>query len=173
MNKQYLEMARFTKPQGLKGDLRAQIFCDSPEILEDFEQFYLGKDKTPLTVSLKEMRKGFVVLQIEDIDNVVSAQQLVGEILYIKRSDYKLPKNTWFVRDLIGLQVVDADSGEVYGNVQEILQNAPKDVYIIKTPPPHKRGRQLMFPSIPEVLIDTNITEGVIKIRPLEGLFDG
>ena len=86
----------------------------------------------------------------------------------MNRNDYELSDNTWFIADLIGLDVVDADSGKHYGNVVEILQNAPKDVYVIKTPD----FKTLMFPSIPEVLIDTDITEGVIKIRPLEGLFE-
>jgi 16S rRNA processing protein RimM len=167
-NKNYLEIARLTKPQGLRGALRAQILCDSPEILRKFEGFYLGEEKSFIKVWLNEIRKGFVILTVEDIDNIVAAENLVGEILYIDREDYQLPENTWFIRDLIGLEVVDADSGEIYGKVQEILQSAPKDVYVIKS----EDGRQLLFPAIPEVLINVDITSGIIKIRPLEGLFD-
>ena len=166
--KKYIEIAKLTKTQGLKGDLRAQIYCDSPDAFENFTQFYLGEAKTPVEVRLREIRKGFVVLCLEDIDNVVAAENLVGEFLFIDRAQYELPPDTWFICDLIGLDVIDADSGKVYGKVTEILQNAPKDVYVIKTPD----FKTLMFPSIPEVLIDTDITNGVIKIRPLEGLFD-
>lgn len=166
--KKYLEIARFTKTQGLKGELRAQTFCDSPEMLEDFDCFYIGKDKNPLEVSVRNIRKGFAVLKIEDINTVGEAEVFVGETLYINRDDCPLPEGSYFIQDLIGLNVINADSGEVYGTVEEILQNAPKDVYVVKSP----SGRQLLFPSIPEVLIDIDITEGVIKIRPLEGLFD-
>jgi len=164
----YIEIAKLTKPQGLRGGLRAQLYCDSPEIFTNFKKLFIGKEKTPIKVTLSEIRKGFVILTLEDIDNIVAAENLVGEILYILREDYKLPPNTWFIGDIIGLQVIDADSGEVYGKVVEILQNAPKDVYVVKTPD----NKQVLFPSIPEVLIDTDITAGVIKIRPLEGLFD-
>jgi 16S rRNA processing protein RimM len=89
-------------------------------------------------------------------------------MLYIDCEDYPLPENTWFIKDIIGLKVINADSGEVYGKVEEILQSAPKDVYVVKA----ENGRQLLFPAIPEVLIETDITEGIIKIRPLEGLFN-
>ncbi|MCL1866515.1 MAG: PRC-barrel domain-containing protein, partial [Oscillospiraceae bacterium] len=93
---------------------------------------------------------------------------LVGEFLYVLREDFHLPDNTWFISDLIGLTVEDTDSGEVYGKVEEILQNAPKDVYVVRTPD----GGSLLFPSVPEVLTDVDINAGIIKIRPLNGLFD-
>jgi len=168
----YIKIAQFTKPQGLKGELRAKIFCDSPEVLESFKNYFIGNDsnetKKPIEITLKSVRKGFVVVKIYGVDDADNAEVFVGQSLYVKREDFSLPENTWFIADLIGLKVVNVDTGELYGTVEEILQNAPKDVYVIKTP----GSKKLMFPSIPEVLIDTNITEGVIKIRPLEGLFD-
>ncbi|MCL1881359.1 MAG: ribosome maturation factor RimM [Oscillospiraceae bacterium] len=169
--KKYIEVAKFTKPQGLKGELRASLYCDSPEVLEKFQdRLFIGKEKKPIEITLRNVRKGFVVVKIFGIDDINNAEVFVGESLYIDRNDYILPENTWFIADLIGLKVVDVDSGVEYGVIQEILQNAPKDVYVIKT----KSGRTLMFPSIPEVLIDTDINAGVIKIRPsvIEGLFD-
>jgi 16S rRNA processing protein RimM len=166
--KKYLEIAKLTKPQGLKGDLRAQIYCDSPDILDNFETFYLGDDKAPVQAQLKEIRKGFVVLRVDGVHSIEKAEQYAGKMLFIDRDDYELEEDSWFICDLIGLDVIDADSGKLYGKVIEILQNAPKDVYVIKTPD----LKTLMFPSIPEVLISVNITERVIKIRPLEGLFD-
>jgi len=164
----YIEIAKFTKPQGLRGGIRAVALCDYPEMLEEFDSFYLGADKTPVKIWLNQVRKGFVVLTVEDIDSVVAAENLVGEYLYVLREGFPLEKDSWFIADLIGLDVVDADTGTVYGKVAEILQNAPKDVYVVQTPD----RKQVLFPSIPEVLIDVDITEGVIKIKPLEGLFD-
>jgi 16S rRNA processing protein RimM len=166
--KKYIEIAKFTKTQGLKGDIRARTYCDSPEILETFKEFYIGENKTPIGVTLVTIRKGFVILRLENIDNPIAAGNFIGEMLYVNRDELHIPENSWLIRDLIGLEVIDADSAKVYGKVHEILQNAPKDVYVIKTP----QEKQLMFPSIPEVLIDVDITAGIIKIRPLEGLFD-
>ncbi|MDR0197924.1 MAG: ribosome maturation factor RimM [Oscillospiraceae bacterium] len=163
-----MKIAQFTKTQGLKGELRAKSFCDSPDVLGRFECFYLGESKIPVKASLSEIRKGFVVLRVDGINGIDEAQKLVGQTIFIDRRDYELPENTWFISDLIGLEVTDADSGRVYGKVDEILQNAPKDVYSVRTP----EGRQLLFPSIPEVLIDIDITAGKIIIRPLPGLFD-
>lgn len=166
--KNFLEIARFTKPQGLKGELRAQIFCDSPDVLLNFDGFYIGEKKSFIKIKVNEIRKGFVVIKVEGIDNINQAEEFIGETLYINRNDYRLPEDTWFIKDIIGSEVADADSGEVYGSVEDILQSAPKDVYVIKS----SSGRRLLFPAIPEVLIDVDITKRIIKIRPLEGLFD-
>ena len=49
----------------------------------------------------------------------------------------------------------------------EDTESGPTDVYLIKG----KRG-ELMFPAIPEVLINVDIQNEKIEIRPLKGLFD-
>ncbi|MCL1831543.1 MAG: ribosome maturation factor RimM [Oscillospiraceae bacterium] len=168
-DKSWLEIAKFTKTQGLKGELRAQLYCDSPEIIQEYaDRLFIGEPKRLVEVRLTSVRKGFAVMKIAGIDDIGNAEVFIGESLYVDKAEYTLPENTWFIADLIGLKVIDADSGVEYGVVDNILQNAPKDVYVVRA----KSGRQLLFPSIPEVLIDTDIDNGIIKIRPLEGLFD-
>jgi len=164
----FLEIAEFTKTQGLKGEIRAKTFCDSPEIIGNFTRFFIGESKTPLKLHLAEIRKGFVILKPDGVDSIAEAEKLIGQTVYIDRNDYELPEDVWFIGDLIGLTVTDADTGRVYGKVEEILQNAPKDVYVVKT----ESGKQLLFPAIPEVLLNVDIPAGIITIRPSEGLFE-
>ena len=152
MKKRYLEAAKLTKTVGLKGEMRAKVLCDDCGLLTDFD-LYLGKDMCKL--------------KIEGVDTVEKAQPLVGSTLYLDREDAELPEDTWFIADVLGLPVYDIDTGELYGEVKEIMQNGPTDVYLIKG----KRG-ELMFPAIPEVLINVDIQNEKIEIRPLKGLFD-
>ncbi|MBQ8614854.1 MAG: 16S rRNA processing protein RimM [Ruminiclostridium sp.] len=169
MRKQYLEMGKITKTQGLKGEVRMQYYCDSPDELEEFNVLYMGKEKTEVELEKSRYLKSDVaVIKIKGIDTPEAAQKLIGKMLYINRDDVELPEDVWFIQDIIGLEVIDADDGTVYGKVDEIYQNGSADVYSIKTPD----GKNLMFPAIPEVLISTDIDEGKITIRPLEGLFD-
>lgn len=168
MKKRYLEAARLTKTVGLKGELRAQVLCDSVDVLTDFE-LYMGKEHNRVAViSAVPVNDNMCKLKIEGVNTVEAAQKLVGQILYLDREDAELPEDSYFIADLIGLPVYDADSGRLYGKVREILQNGPTDVYLIKT----EEGKELMFPSIPEVLLNVDIENGKIEIRPLKGLFD-
>ena len=169
MRKQYLEMGKITKTQGLKGEVRMQYYCDSPDLVEEFDTLYMGKEKTEVELEKSRYLKSDVaVIKIKGIDTPEAAQKLIGKMLYIDRDDVELPEDVWFIQDIIGLEVIDADDGTVYGKVDEIYQNGSADVYSVKTPD----GKNLMFPAIPEVLISTDIDEGKITIRPLEGLFD-
>lgn len=81
---------------------------------------------------------------------------------------WNCPEGVNFIQDLIGLEVRDADTGKVYGKVTDIYQHGAADVYELKTPD----GKELMFPAIPEVLLEKNIDDGYLVIRPLDGLFD-
>lgn len=169
MRKQYLEMGKITKTQGLKGEVRMQYYCDSPDMLEEFDILYMGKEKAEVEIEKSRYLKSDVaVIKIKGIDTPEDAQKLIGKILYLNRDDVELPEDVWFIQDIIGLEVVDADDGTVYGKVDEIYQNGGADVYSIKT----SDGKQLMFPAIPEVLINTDVDNGKIEIRPLDGLFD-
>lgn len=169
MKKKYLEIGKITKLQGLKGEVRVQYYCDEPEMLCDFETLYLGKDRSPVEPQrCRYLKNDVAVLKLKGVDSPEAAEKLIGKMLYFDRDDIDLPEDTWFIQDVIGLDVYDADSGKCYGKVDDIYQNGTADVYSIKTP----SGGQLMFPAIPEVLIETDIEGGRITIRPLEGLFD-
>lgn len=168
MKKRYLEAARITKTVGLKGDMRAKVLCDSADILTDFD-LYLGREHSAVRVtSAVPVSIDMCKLRIEGIDSVEKAQKLVGQTLYIDREDAELPEDTWFIADIIGLSVYDADDGRCYGKVKDILQNGPTDVYLLKG----TDGRELMFPAIPEVLLKVDVDGERIEIRPLKGLFE-
>lgn len=169
MKQQFLEAGRITKLQGLKGELRMQYYCDGPERLDGLKTLYLDKGKTPVGLTASRYLKSDVtVIKLEGIDTPVDAQKLIGRTLYLNRNDLELSEDEWFIADLIGLSVVDADNGRVYGKIDEIYQNGSTDVYSLRTPD----GKQYLFPAIPEVLLETDLDGGKIVIRPLPNLFE-
>lgn len=169
MKKQFLEMGKITKLQGLKGEVRMQYYCDSPDVLEEFETLYLDKGKTAVQLeNVRYLKSDVAVIKLEGVNTPEVAQKLIGKTLYMNREDVELPEDVWFIQDIIGLSVEDIDSGRLYGKVDEIYQNGGADVYSIRTP----EAKQLMFPAIPEVLIKTDIDGGKLFIRPLPNLFE-
>ena len=83
------------------------------------------------------------------------------------RDDLELDEDTYFIQDLIGLEVSDADSGKVYGKIADVMQTGANDVYVIKGD-----DREYLVPAIADVVVSTDIDGGTMTIRPLEGLFD-
>ena len=151
MKKQFLEIGKIVATQGIRGEVRVQYYCDSAEVLCDFDTLYLDKGKTAMEVTRAFPHKNVVVMKFQGIDKIEQAQPLM-----------------YFIQDIIGLTVKDADTGEIYGKITDVYQNGASDVYSIKK----DNGRELMFPCIDEVVLNTDIDAGEMIIRPLPGLFD-
>lgn len=166
--KKYLEIAKIVAAQGIHGEIRCQYYCDGPEVLCGFETLYLGSEKERIRVIRAFPHKNVVVMRIDGIDSIEDTKPLIGKILYIDRANAELPPDTYFIQDIIGLEVKDVDSGEVYGKVSEVYQNGASDVYSIKK----DDGRELMFPCIDEVVKSIDTENGIIMIKPLAGLFE-
>ena len=168
MIKDYLEIGKITSTHGIKGEMRFQPWCDSPEFLTKFKTLYFDK-KGERAVKIKARPNGeMAILKIEGIDTVEEAAKLRDKILYMKRADAKLPDGQYFIQELIGCSVYDADDeGLCYGVLSDVSQTGANDVWHIE-----KDGKEYLIPAIPPVVISTDVAEGIIKIRPLRGIFD-
>ena len=79
-----------------------------------------------------------------------------------------LDDREFFIKDLIGLRVTDADTGKEYGTLREVLATGANDVYRIVD----ESGTERLVPAIADCILSTDIEGGVMTIRPLKGLFD-
>ncbi|MCH5193977.1 MAG: 16S rRNA processing protein RimM [Oscillospiraceae bacterium] len=168
MQKRYLEIGKIVAVQGLKGEVRVEPWCDSGDFLCEFDTLYFDKGEKKLEIVRSRVQKNIVIMKIKDIDTVEQAQNVRNKILYMDREDVELEEGAYFVQDLIGLSVIDADSGADYGKLCQVSPTGANDVYHIKD----ADGRIRLIPAIPDVVLETNITDGIMKIHVLEGLFD-
>ncbi len=166
-NMDLIETGKIVSTHGIAGELRMEAWADSLDAMLKYKTFYL-EDKAPLKVERARVHRGAVNLKISGIDSIDEAMPLIGRVVYIDRASLKLPKGSYLVRDLMGVTVTDVDSGEVYGDIIQVQATGANDVYHVKA----KDGRLLLVPAIPHVVINVDIEGKIMKIRPLEGLFD-
>ena len=112
--------------------------------------------------------KTIALVKLEGIDTVEQAAALRGEMLYLDRGDLKLDKGQYFICDLIGLAVVDDDTGEVYGECTDVSHTGANDVYHMRT----AAGDEVLIPAIPSVIRKIDVDGGEMRIYPMLGLFD-
>ncbi len=168
MKKRFLEAGKIVGTHGIRGELRVQSWCDSPEVLCALSTLY-GKDGAErYAVKGARVHKTLVLMTLADVDTVEQADALRGKVLYLDRGDLNLPEDTYFIQDLVGLAVEDADSGLCYGTLTEVLETGANDVYEITD----EGGKKTLIPAIPTVIVSIDIDVGVMRIKPLEGLFD-
>jgi len=166
--KDYLEIGKIVTVHGLRGDVKVQPWCDSPEFLCAFPVLYLGKEKKEVEVLDARVQKNMAILRLDGYETVEQAETLRNQMLYLHREDVELEEGTYFVQDLIGLGVLDADSGVSYGTLKDVLQTGANDVYVVQP----EGGKEVLIPAIPDVVVETDLEAGCMKIRPLEGLLD-
>ncbi len=166
MKKKYIEAGRIVGTHGLRGEVRIDPWCDSAEFLCGFKKLYDAQGEL-LKVKRARVHKNIAVVQLEGTDTVEQADALRGRIVFIDRNDARLPEGVNFIQDLIGLRVEDADSGTFYGEVTDVLKTGANDVYQVSMD-----GRDYLVPVIPDVVVEKDIDGGVIKIRPIKGIFD-
>lgn len=166
MKKEYLEAGKIVTTHGIRGEVKIMPYTDTPELLCEFDRLFIGKDKAELYIERARVAKNMVIAKIEGIDTVEAAEKYRNKVLFMHRDDLELDEDTYFIQDLIDMEVRDADSGFVYGKITDVLQNGANDVYVIKG------DREYLVPAIPDVVISTDIDSNIMRIRPLDGLFD-
>lgn len=167
MQKKFLEVGEVVTSHALTGEVRIYPWCDSPDFLTEFEFLYLESGKVKLKVENARVQKNVVVIKFDGYNSVEDAVKLRKKVVYIDRNDVPLDDGVYFVQDIIGLEVIDANSGVLYGKITNVTQTGANDVYHIT-----KNGKVVLIPAIPDVIVETDIEGGLMKIVPLNGLFE-
>ena len=167
MKKEYLEAGKIVTTHGIRGEVKIMPYTDTPDLLAEFDRLFIGKNKDEVIITRSRVFKNTVIAKIEGIDTPESAEKLRNKILYMHRDDLELDDDTYFIQDLIGIEVRDADTDEVYGTIADVMQTGANDVYVIKG-----EKREYLVPAIADVVVSTDIDSNIMTIRPLDGLFD-
>ncbi|MBR4033301.1 MAG: 16S rRNA processing protein RimM [Clostridia bacterium] len=164
----YLECGKIINTHGIKGAVKLESWCDSPETLADLEYIYLksGNGFEKRRVISVTVMKRHVMTYIEGITDIDTAAAMKETVVYADRDDIPLDEGDYFISDLIGLPVFDVDSGIEYGKISEVFNTGASDIYTVKT----EEGER-MIPAVPEFIIEIDVERGVF-VRPIEGMFN-
>ncbi|MGN0613056.1 MAG: ribosome maturation factor RimM, partial [Porcipelethomonas sp.] len=127
--KSFIETGKIVNIHGLKGEVKIVPWSDDPEFICEFDTLYCGRDRKAFEIESTRVHKAAVLAKLKGIDTPEAANALRNSIVYIDREDVELEEGTYFIADLIGLEVRDIDSGRLYGKVRDIFQTGANDVY--------------------------------------------
>ncbi|MBE6897237.1 MAG: 16S rRNA processing protein RimM [Ruminococcaceae bacterium] len=161
-----IETGKIVGTHGIAGDVKVQAWADAPDVLLDFEYVYI--DGRRFDIEYAKIHKNNVLYKFYGIDNLNKAELLRNKIIYVERSFFDLEDGEYFIKDLLTLSVFDVDTGVNYGMITDVLKTGANDVYQITD----ENGVIRMIPAIGDVIIETDIENKIMKIRPLNGLFD-
>lgn len=170
MKQPYLECGKIINTHGVRGTLKIESYCDSPKILAKLTRVFLktaNGNYTERKVRSASVAKGAVLANLEGLESLDDAVSYKGKTVYALREDIPLKEGAYFVADLIGLPLIDAETGKRYGTVKEVESMPSSDMYTVSLP----SGKETLFPAVKEFVKEIRPEEGIF-ITPIEGFFE-
>ena len=168
MKKKYIECGKIINTHGCYGGVKLESWCDSPAVLASMKRIYIenGGEYTEYKVKKSSIFKQFVLMELAGVTDMDAAIALKNTVVFADRKDFKLEKGAYFIADIIGCDVIDADSGEKYGTLKDVINRGASDLYVVAT----EKG-EVMVPVVDEFL--DRVEVGVaVYIRPIDGMFN-
>lgn len=168
MKQEYFELGQIVNHFGIKGMVKVNPFTDDISQFETLEFILVEKAGKLLNMQIEETKysKNQVLLKLKGIETVEEAEKYRGCYIKIARKDAKrLPKDTYFIADLIGL-LVYTDENVLLGKVEDIYNAGANDIYVVKS----EDGKQILLPGISEVLKQIDLEQEKIIVHLIKGL---
>ena len=168
LSDEFITIGKVVSTQSNKGEVNVFSLTDSTDRFKNLDTVFLRNSNSRTTLNIEKIRikKDTVILKLKDIENIQEAKMIVGSFLEVERENaVKLPKDTYFVFEIIGLEVYD-ENNIFLGKVENVISTGSNDVYIVKD----KNNKELFIPAIREVVKNIDLEKKRITIKMVDGL---
>ncbi|KUF07103.1 ribosome maturation factor RimM [Leucobacter sp. G161] len=173
-----LRVGRLTKPHGLKGGVKLEMFTDNPDLrFVPGATFHLQvPEDSPWFGKIIELRElkwfnGMPVGFFVEVPDRTAAESIVRAILWIDEQAVAAgsEENAWYDHELVGLDVVqplEDGTTEKLGTVAEVQHFPAQDLLSVQTP-----GGIVLVPFVEAIVPSVDLAAGVVTMTPPAGLF--
>ena len=165
---EFFEIGQIVNTYGIKGFVKVVPFTDDVNRFEKLKSIYIEYNGKLILVTIEEVSysKTNVLLKFKEFPDINMVERFKNCYLKIERKDaVKLPKNSYFIADLIGLEVY-TEEGILLGKVDDIFKTGSNDVYVVKD----EMGKQTLLPAIKEVIKKVDLENKKILVNFIKGL---
>lgn len=168
INKQYIECGKIINTHGCRGAVKAESWCNSEEDLASLGRIFLknGDSFEEYKVEKASIFKQFVIFELDKVKDMDKAMLLKNNTVFALREDFNLEEGEFFLVDMIGLDVIDKNTGKIYGKLKEIINRGASDIYVVSTP-----DGEAMLPAVDEFIASVDIEKGIF-VTPIDGMFN-
>ena len=172
----YLELGQIVNTFGIRGQVKVKPFTDDIKKFDTFKEIFVEKKNQLQLFQIEKVNysKGMVILKLKGIETPEQAETLRNCYIKMDRKNAKkLPEGTYYIADLIGLDVY-SDEEELLGKVDYIYNTGSSDrlsfrnddIYVVK----NDEGKEILLPAIKDVLKQVDLENKKIIVHIIEGL---
>lgn len=168
MTDQYITVGEIVNTQGIRGEVRVIPSTDFPERFKNTKKILvlLKGQRREYAVEKVWEHKKFIIFKFAEVPDMTTAEKLKGGLLQVTREELTpLPKDNYYIFELVGLKVIDEQDQEL-GEVTQVLRTGANDVYVVK----RKEGKDILIPALKSVVKEIDVPRGIMKVELPEGL---
>lgn len=160
-----LEIGKIVNTHALKGDVKIQPWCDDPEVFFDLDEVYINDNV--YFIERARIHKNFVIVKFKEVNSIEEAELLKNSVVEVEREALgDLPEGVYYICDLLDSEVITVDN-KFLGYIDDVIKTGSNDVYVLKGT---KNKKPILIPVLPEIIVDTNIEDKIIKVKLIKGL---
>jgi 16S rRNA processing protein RimM len=159
-------------PHGVGGMVKVFPYTDYPERIKDLAKVMLRSEsgQSEMPIEQASLYGRFWLIKFKDIDNRDQAAALRAGLLLIPLEQrVKLPEDSYYHDQLIGLQVVDLDQ-KIIGRVVELITTGGHDLLVVEEA--GKMAKRFLIPVVKKFIRQVDCTSGKVVVDLPEGLLD-
>lgn len=163
----YFVVGKIVNTQGIKGEMRVLPSTEDIERFKLLDKIFVQRKSGLEEYAVENVRyhKQFVLLKLEGIDDMTSAERLKTCDVKVSE-DMALPcgEDEYYIRDLYDMEVV-TDEGECIGRIKDIIFTGANDVYAVSN-----GEKDILIPAIKQCILNVDVENRKMTVKLLEGL---
>lgn len=165
----FVEVGYIQRTHGIKGELQVSWNDTLNLTQENIESVFVEIDGIPIPFfinSLRQKTEESSIVKFDDVDNLQSADELVGYKLMLP-SDLIPEDDDIELKDLVGYTITST-SGQVVGLIENYEEFNLNSIYYIKTP----EGKKVIIPATDDLIVEFDVDTMTVLMEIPEGLLD-
>ena len=163
MELEFITAGTAVNTHGIRGEVKILPQGVEPELLAACGTLYLGGK--PFVLTAGRVHKGCLLAKLKGVEDMDAALALKGKSVSVRRADVSLPEGEYFDQELVGLTVLDADTGQELGKLAEVLSYPAHKIYAVRG------GKdEYLVPAVPAFIAGIDLGAGTLDVRMMEGL---
>ncbi len=157
-------IGKITGAFGIHGEVKVYNYSGFEDRYENLDRIIASDTEIP--IEGVRHHKGMILLRLEGVSSRDDAEKLRGTKVYMTEDDLlELPEDEFYIRDLIGIDVVDAERGLI-GQLKDVLTDRPQDLYIVKL----TEGGECMIPAVSAFVKGIDMEARRMDVSLIEGM---
>jgi 16S rRNA processing protein RimM len=169
----FLELGVIQGPHGLKGALTVFSNTRPAQAIAGYSFWWLGDAPGSLKrygVTRAWQHGGRILAELDGVADRNQAEQIKHLKIWVPVEEVDVAEDEYLWEDLIGCEVVRADSGELIGEVTALEEYGAQDILVVSTDPKAATQGEWMLPFIEDVVLEVDMEMRHITVDLPEGM---